>query len=197
MGATSDPPRRGGVTHALLRIVREAISPFIWLMAQGHRFGRVLLRTEYRLTGTCRQRGACCQHILIEWSPVLERHRWLGHLMIWKHTRLYSFYDKGFTWEVQEGLHFRVLGCRALREDGRCGEYRLRPLFCRTYPQVPLIGRPHILRGCGYRGVSRDGEGAPVVGSELVQLGGRGRTLSAVPPKFNPTKTSESTRLAK
>ena len=67
----------------------------------------------------------------------------------------------------------RVLGCHSLREDGRCGEYRLRPLFCRTYPEVPLTGRPMVLKGCGFEFERRDGGEDEPVEEELVQIGRR------------------------
>lgn len=176
MGAQPDPPPRRWPARLVRRLFRELVWPFVRLMELGHRFGRILLRTEYRVAGGCHQRGACCHHILLEWSPFLDEHPFFGRLVLWKLTRFYSFYDKGYGWEVQDGLLVRVLGCHALREDGRCGEYRTRPLFCRTYPEVPLTGRPQVLRGCGYRFERRDGtpDPSPAQG-ELVQIGRRVR----------------------
>lgn len=162
------------------RRVREVLSWVTWLMALGHNFGRWLLQTEYVVEGRCEVRGDCCHHILMEWSPLLDRSPLLRRFALWKLTRFYSFYDKGYSWEVQEGLLVRVLGCRALGDDGRCREYRIRPLFCRTYPHVPLTGRPLVLRGCGYAFRRRDGAPEPDA-SPLVQIGGRGS--SVYPPK--------------
>jgi Fe-S-cluster containining protein len=140
-------------------------------MEAGHRFGRRLLQTEYEVTGGCDQRGACCHHILMEWSPLLDRFPFLGRLAMWKLTRFYDFFDRGYSWEVQDGLLVRVLGCHALEADGRCGRYRLRPLFCRTYPEVPLVGRPLVLPGCGYRFRRRGEPEETATEGELVQLG--------------------------
>ena len=170
--ANPDPRHRGPIRRFARRCVREIMWPFLLLLEAGHRFGRVLLRTEYVVQGGCRKRGACCHHILMEWTPLLDRYPWLGRLALWKMTRLYSFYDKGYSWEVQDGLQVRVLGCHALQADGKCGEYRTRPLFCRTYPEVPLTGRPRVLRGCGYRFVKREPGNEP---EELVQLRGMRR----------------------
>ncbi len=180
-GSVPDPPRRGPLRRLLRRIGRELVLPVVWLMEKGHRFGRWLLRTEYVVTGACDQRGACCHHVLMEWSPWLDRFPLLGRLALWKLTRFYSFYDKGYSWEVQDGLQVRVLGCHALREDGKCGEYRLRPLFCRTYPEVPLVGRPVVLPGCGYGFARRDEEPA------LVQIGRGPRREGASEPKPIPS----------
>jgi hypothetical protein len=158
-------------------VARELVGPWVALMALGHRFGRHLLRTEYAVAGGCGQRGACCHHVLMEWSGWLDRFPLLGRLALWKLTRFYSFFDRGYSWEVEPGLLVRVLGCHALRPDGLCGEYRLRPLFCRTYPEVPLTGRPQVLTGCGYRFVRRDGGQGPEEGElpeePLVQIGRR------------------------
>lgn len=166
MGAQPDPPLRGPLARAARWTGRRAVLPLVWLLELGHRFGRVLLRTEYKVVGGCAKRGACCDHILMEWSPTLDRYPILGRLALWKLTRFYSFYDKGYSWEVQAGLLVRVLGCHALK-DSQCSEYRMRPLFCRTYPEVPLTGSPMVLKGCGYRFTPRDPKQQ---GDELVQI---------------------------
>lgn len=183
MGAQPDPPPRGLLLRIVRRILREAAFVFVVLLDLGRRLGAVLLRTEYKLAGGCKKRGACCHHVLLEWTPILDRYPLLGRIVLWKLTRLYSFYDRGYTWEVEDGFMARVLGCHALLPDGRCGEYRTRPLFCRTYPELPLLGKPMVLKGCGYHFVRRDGrpedvipgtaDGSPEASSPLVQLGGR------------------------
>ncbi|MCA9548733.1 MAG: hypothetical protein KC933_01785 [Myxococcales bacterium] len=177
MGAQPDVPHRGPLRRALHRVARELVAPWVALAALGHRFGRVLLRTEYTVAGGCDRRGACCHHVLMEWSGWLDRSPLLRRLALWKLTRFYSFYDKGYSWEVEHGLLVRVLGCHALRPDGLCGEYRLRPLFCRTYPVVPLTGTPLVLKGCGYRfnrrGAPAEESEGQVADTELVQIGRR------------------------
>ena len=183
MGAEPDPPRWGRVLRLLHRVARELLLPVILIMEAGHRFGRRLLQTEYLVEGACHKRGACCHHILMEWLPIFDRFPWLGRLALWKLTRFYNFYDKGYSWEVQDGLIVRVLGCHALGSDGRCQDYRLRPLFCRTYPEVPLIGRPLVLRGCGYGFRRRDGQQDKEAHetSKLVQINGRMAKSSVIP----------------
>lgn len=174
MGAQPDPPPRSFLLRLVRRILREAVFVFVAILDLGRRFGAVLLRTEYKLAGGCKKRGACCHHVLLEWSPWLDRFPLLGRIVLWKLTRLYSFYDRGYTWEIQDGLMARVLGCHALQADGGCGEYRTRPLFCRSYPELPLFGKPLVLKGCGYKFVRRDGNGdeesASSGAEQLVQL---------------------------
>jgi hypothetical protein len=175
MGAQPDAQPRGIVLRIVRRILREAVFVFVVIMDLGRRFGQVLLKSEYKVAGGCQKRGACCHHVLLEWSPILDRHPLLARLVLWKLTRLYSFYDRGYTWEVEDGLMARVLGCHALLPDGRCGEYRTRPLFCRSYPELPLLGKPMVLKGCGYSFVRRDGKPEEVVEASetLVQIGRR------------------------
>ncbi len=178
MGAQPDPPVRNLPARWLRSVGRWSLLPIILLLEGGHRFGRILLRTEYTVTDGCKQRGACCQHILMEWSTWLDRFPILGRLALWKLTRFYSFFDRGYSWEVQEGLLVRVLGCHAVLPDGRCGEYRTRPLICRTYPEVPLSTPPMVLKGCGYGFKRRDGTKVEPdlvqIGSSRIIRGGRG-----------------------
>ena len=172
-GAHPDPPRRGIVSSAFRLLIRGVLFLAIVLMDLGRRFGSILLRTEYKLAGQCKKRGACCHHVLLEWSPLFEKYPALGRLVLWKYTRIYSFFDRGYTWEIQDGLMTRVLGCHALQEDGSCGEYLTRPLICRAFPELPLTGRPLLLKGCGYKFERRDGKDMQIVesGEELVQIG--------------------------
>jgi Fe-S-cluster containining protein len=170
LGALPDPPRRGPIGRAVRRVLREIMWIFIVVMDLGRRFGAVLLRTEYVVEGACKKRGACCHHILLTWTPLLDRFPFLARIVLWKYTRLYSFFDRGYSWEVEEGFLARVMGCHALLPDGRCGEHRLRPLVCRAYPELPLLGKPMVLKGCGYHFARRDGRAEEPPKEELVQI---------------------------
>lgn len=178
MGAQPDAKPPNPALRLSRRLALELLLPLVKIAEAGHRFGRLLFQTEYLVRGACQQRGTCCEHILLEWSPLFDRVPWLGRIVLWRLTRLHSFFDRGYSWEVMPGLVVRVLGCHAVRADGRCGVYRLRPLFCRTYPELPLFGRPAVLKGCGYRFPRRDGGVDPDAPSpdpdppgRLVQLG--------------------------
>lgn len=181
LGAQPDPAPRGLVLRLVRRVLRELSYVFIIILNSGRRFGTILLQTEYKLTAGCKKRGACCHHILLEWSPLFDRFPLLGRIILWKYTRLYSFFDRGYTWEIQDGLMARVLGCHALQSDGSCGEYRIRPLICRAFPELPLTGKPRLLKGCGYEFVRRDNKPEPKLepGERLITLGG----LRRIPPK--------------
>jgi Fe-S-cluster containining protein len=169
--AHPDPPRRSAPVRALRRLGRELVAIPLAVLDLGRRFGAWAFRSEYVLEGACHQRGACCHHILLEWSPWLDRFPLLGRIVLWKYTRFYSFYDRGYTWELEQGVLARVMSCHALQPDGRCGEHRIRPSVCRSYPETPILGRPHLLNGCGFRVVRRDGQPEPEdEAAELVQL---------------------------
>ena len=157
LGAQPDPPPLSLPTKILRRVLREMVWVLVLTVDLGRRFGAIIFRSDHKLAGGCKKRGACCQHILLEWSPWLDRFPRIGRLVLWKYTRLYSFFDRGYTWEIEDGFMARVLGCHALQSDGSCGEHRIRPLVCRTYPEIPLVGRPMLLKGCGYKIVRRDG----------------------------------------
>lgn len=171
LGAHPDPPRRGPIARVARRLIREFAWLLVLIMNAGRRFGTLLLRTEYKLAGGCKRRGACCHHLLLEWSPFFDRHPRLGRFVLFKHTHLYSFFDRGYTWEIEEGVYGRVLGCHALKEDGSCGEYRLRPLICRAFPELPLTGKPALLKGCGFGFERRDGHvEVQTADEQLVQI---------------------------
>lgn len=151
------PPKESLFSRLLRRILCELSLPWVRIAELGHRFGRVLLQTEYRVTGQCKKRGRCCEHILVPVSDGWGLSRLASRVAMWRLTRMHRFFDRGLVWEVRPGILMRVMGCHAVLPDGRCGEYRLRPLFCRTYPELPLIGRPKLERGCGYRFEPRHG----------------------------------------
>jgi len=188
LGAHPDPTPRGPILRFVRRILREMTWIIVLLLDSGRRFGTLLLQTEYKLKDGCKKRGACCHHVLLEWTPLFDRFPVLGRIILWKYTRLYSFYDRGYTWEIQEGLMTRVLGCHALKPDGACGEYRTRPLICRAFPELPLTGKPLLLKGCGYGFERRDGKPEPKLesGEKLVTLGG----LRRLPPNGRDESTT-------
>jgi hypothetical protein len=183
-GALEDPPARSFPLRVMRRLIREFLWVFIALMDLGRRFGSWLLRSEYIVTGGCKKRGACCHHILLEWTPMLDARPWLARLVLFKMTRIYNFYDRGYTWEVEDGFMARVLSCHSLRPDGSCGEYRIRPLICRSYPELPLIGKPMVLKGCGYTFARRDRGAESEPG--LVQIGRPSRVPAAPEPDQSP-----------
>jgi hypothetical protein len=111
-------------------------------------FGK-LFPTEYKIRGTCLQRGVCCQNIAIQLSPGFWRRPWIRR---WS-QRYYEFvYNFTFKHEEPE-LKVILFRCNYLTENGKCGIYSSRPQICRNYPTPRHFGRPAFLPGCGYHAV--------------------------------------------
>ncbi len=150
------PPR---TTPTWVRIVlRAGIFPFMLLDLLMQSLVRKAAPPPYRIEGGCKMRGNCCHYILMEWDPLMDRWPWLGRFWMWWYTQIHGFYPRGFDVENVDGRVARVMGCRHLQEDGRCGEYRLRPSLCRQWPRIEYAAAPYVLKGCGYIPVSRNPE---------------------------------------
>lgn len=149
--------------------LRAWVAVFVTLKEYGSRFGHILLQSEYEIKTGCKKRGVCCEFILFEWSELFDKYPWLGRIALFKSTRFYRFFDRGYAWELEDGTLVRVLGCHALRKDGLCGEYFFRPSICRTYPLLPLLGKPATMKGCGYTYKKRHGliDEEELVGEEV------------------------------
>ncbi len=107
-------------------------------------------RTPYVQVGGCKQRGNCCHYIMMEkgWGI-------FGWLFTAWHTQVIGFYKRMPDTQEYEGKKIYVMGCRHLRKDGKCGQYRFRPLVCRKWPIIEHFGHPRLLKGCGFRAVER------------------------------------------
>lgn len=142
-------------------------------------------------------RGNCCHYVLMEWDPLMDRWPWLGRFWMWWYTEIHGFYPRGFDVENVDGRVARVMGCRHLQPDGRCGEYRLRPSICRQWPRIEYTSVPYVLKGCGYLAVPRrpddDGEAAPPENSsgELPSAASRDEAIQAVRENLNLPKPTD------
>ena len=105
----------------------------------------MIIRPPFKREGRCKRRGHCCHYILMTYSPSLT-----GRFFYLWYTEILGFYRRLLDPQDYEGKKMYVLGCRHLRKDGTCGDYRLRPLICRQWPIVDYFGYPKILKGCGY-----------------------------------------------
>ncbi|MCB1085345.1 MAG: YkgJ family cysteine cluster protein, partial [Chlamydiia bacterium] len=88
----------------------------------------------------------CCHTVLIRYSSNL-----IGRLFYLWYTQFHGFYPRLSKPQWYEGKKMHVMGCRYLKKDGTCRQYRLRPLVCRQWPMIEYFGYPQILKGCGYR----------------------------------------------
>ncbi len=130
--------------------LRVIFLPLILLDLSMQRVARMLIRPPFKQVGHCLKRGNCCHYILVpEPKGLLGRLFW-----VWN-TQILGFYPRNRQTYESDGKKVRVMGCRYLRSDGRCGHYRLRPTACRKWPLIAIFGYPRILKGCGFRAVLR------------------------------------------
>jgi hypothetical protein len=124
--------------------------PWILLDLHAQRFAAKCVRTPYIQEGGCKQRGNCCHYIMMEkgWGII-------GWLFTAWHTQVIGFYKRSPEVHSYEGKQIYVMGCRHLRKDGSCGQYKFRPLVCRKWPVIEHFGHPRILKGCGFKAVPR------------------------------------------
>lgn len=128
--------------------LRILFLPMILLDLSMQRIARLLVRPPFKQEGSCLKRGNCCHYILVP-----EPKGFLGRLFwIWN-TQILGFYPRADHTYESEGKKVRVMGCRYLRDDGKCQHYHLRPTACRKWPLIEIFGYPRLLKGCGFRAV--------------------------------------------
>ncbi len=126
--------------------IRYCILPFIFLDLTMQKLARKIVRPPFVQMGSCKQRGNCCHYIMIE-----EGKGWLGKLYYFWNTQIHGFYPRSDKLHIYDGKSVHVMGCRYLKIDGSCGNYRLRPMVCRKWPVIEHFGHPRILKGCGFQ----------------------------------------------
>ncbi len=131
---------------ALSRRMFRSIAVFFILMEHAAtRLVRLFVRPKFMLVGGCQKRGTCCEMIIgdpPQW--VKESPRWLNLFAVY-HRVFHNFHVKA------RGTNDEVIfECHHLQSDGMCSIYRLRPLICRDYPQLPLYDPPLPIPGCGF-----------------------------------------------
>ena len=126
--------------------VKGVALPFVLLDLYMQKMARWMIRPPFKREGDCKRRGNCCHYVLIQYSKKL-----IGLLFYFWYTQVHGFYLRTKEPQYYEGKRMHVMGCRYLKKDGTCGQYRFRPLICRQWPIVEHFGYPKILKGCGYR----------------------------------------------
>ena len=126
----------------------EVVSWFVRLEMFCIQWVRRLYPPKYSLGGECIRCGRCCEQI------VSNPPRWFRE----KGWRLYAAFHR--SWHrfelVARGDQGEFLfRCGHLQSDGRCGNYRHRPLICRTYPVQPYFEAPNFIPGCSHTVVPR------------------------------------------
>ncbi len=132
--------------------LRVLVLPFILLDLTAQKVARWLIRPPFKQAGSCLKRGKCCHYILVPETKGL-----FGKLFYLWNTQFLGFYRRDENLYESEGKRVFVMGCRYLKKDGACGHYALRPAVCRKWPLIEYFGHPRLLKGCGYKAVSRVG----------------------------------------
>ena len=131
--------------------LRCLIFPFMILDSWIQRGLQKVISPPYTLKGGCKMRGHCCYYILLSWPRYLKWFPFVGWAYSWWLTEVNGFFFRGFTIQDDEEHNFRVLSCRYLAPDGKCGHHVLRPTLCRQHPRRGYYKKPKILKGCGYQ----------------------------------------------
>lgn len=120
--------------------------PFVLIDNRMQIIAKKIIRPPFKREGECKKRGNCCYYVLIAHSDSI-----IGRLFYFWYTQFLGFYKRLPNPQIYEGKKMHVMGCRHLKKDGSCGDYRLRPLICRQWPMIEYFGYPKVLKGCGYR----------------------------------------------
>lgn len=148
------PPQK--TPRWLAHSLKWCVFPFMFLDISIQKLIFHIHPPPYLLKGQCKQRGNCCYHIFMEWPPLMDRWPILGRFWLWWYTDVHGFFMRSFEFENEDGRVAKVMSCRYLQDDGRCGNYRVRPAICRQWPRQEYSSGPHVLKGCGYSIELRD-----------------------------------------
>lgn len=115
------------------------------------KIARLIIRPPFKQTGTCKRRGNCCYYILLP-----EPKGILGKVFYFWQTQVNGFFIREKAPPDDKDKRMLVMGCRYLKENGSCKNYKTRPSVCRRWPVIEhfgmprvLIGMPRVLKGCG------------------------------------------------
>jgi hypothetical protein len=144
-----DPVRRAIKRVARLHFALSLVPTRAWRRLRGER--------SYRLAGTCRCSGDCCERPSLRVPAVVWYLPTPRRLVLW-----WQRVVNGFEL-VQEDRQAHVLVFRCTHFDAvtrLCDSYDSRPGICRDYPRVLLAQpNPQLFARCGYRVVAPNAEG--------------------------------------
>ena len=105
--------------------------------------------SKYIIRGKCKACGKCCSTIVFYDGKELIRTKEQFENAKLKNKRMNMFEISGVD-ETDGALTFK---CKSLRDDGKCGAYWARSMFCREYPFIIpdfIRNNGQTLEGCGY-----------------------------------------------
>ncbi|MCF7852782.1 MAG: YkgJ family cysteine cluster protein [Simkaniaceae bacterium] len=144
------PPQRGIDRQWLPKGIRKFIQwiclPLVLMDLAAQKIARLIIRPPFKQVGQCKRRGNCCHYIM------MKKSRFPFHMI----ERFWAVQINGFYFRHDEPVHYdgrevHIMGCRHLKKNGSCNNYRLRPLVCRRWPVIEHFGYPKTLKGCGYQ----------------------------------------------
>ena len=151
-GEAEAPPEtpRIGIPHQWIpkwirKVIQVVFLPFIYLDTFARKCALYFVRPPYKLAGKCKQRGNCCHYILMKYEKGV-----LGKIQFFWVTQIQGFFLRHAKPVEKDGTPFYIMGCRYLQKNGKCGNYLLRPVICRQWPDVAFHNQPRILKGCGF-----------------------------------------------
>ena len=107
--------------------------------------------SRWKLTGRCNKCGKCCKEIHIKIEPRLLNSKFTQEVVIRWVSWLFRFYLQ----RIDHERNYLVFGCKNLRPDGTCGDYKWRPNVCRNYPLVDFFDEPALFDTCGYKAIKK------------------------------------------
>ena len=140
--------------HPIRLTVQWLLFPFVHLDVIVQAVFRFFVRPPHKREGACKMRGRCCRYLVQEKSfgkSIFPFFRW------WL-FEINGFYERDFEVDNDGGDPIVVYSCRHLQKNGQCGNYRLRPTICRTWPRSSYFGPSTLVKGCGFRLVPRGGQ---------------------------------------
>jgi len=107
---------------------------------------KTFLKTQWKLEGSCKQCGKCCEEIYLKATPRQLSSKFFSGLAIKWITWLFDF----ILLKIDYDNFYLIFTCKHRRADGKCGNYFWRPNVCRNYPLVDYFEQPKVLPGCGF-----------------------------------------------
>lgn len=152
---TIPPMPKGGIPKqwvpaSIRYLIWILFFPFIHLDLAMQKIAKWFIRPPFKRIGKCKKRGNCCYYILLKKSRGP-----LGWISLFWNTQINGFYKRGGEVFDTEGKERIVMGCRYLKDDGSCKIYPFRPVVCRKWPVIEHFGYPKILKGCGFKAVTK------------------------------------------
>jgi Fe-S-cluster containining protein len=124
----------------------------LWLILLDNAITQGLKRlfpTAWKIGGSCKQCGKCCEEILLKAHPALLKGNWITKLTVKWIEWVFQFY----LIRIDREGKYLVFSCHHRGADGKCQVYNWRPSVCRNYPLLDYFKEPRFLDGCGYYGV--------------------------------------------